>query len=181
MSCLPCTDGLPFSHAALLVQGGSAWVVLALTETSLDCWRVNHMGGSRDVRAQCMWSFALGVAMARFDRRTADAGALMPLRLQVQGDAVCVLFAIKERHTRGAPADVWCPALALFKLPPVSSSGVWGMLPTLPRCLRAHLSFLTPAVAGCRWDSGCRVAQLQKRHREPALVPIKSFDAGRWL
>lgn len=110
-----------------MVQGGAAWVVLALTGSTLDCWRVSHMGGSRDVTAQCMWSFALGAAMARFDRRTSDAGALMPLRLQVQGDAVCVLCAVKERHRQtSTPGDAWSPALALFKLPPVNSSGVWG-------------------------------------------------------
>lgn len=113
-------------HETVAVQGGAAWVVLALTDSSLDCWRVSHMGGTRDVSAQCMWSYALGAALARFDRRTADAGALMPLQLQVQGDAVCVLCAIKERRDRTRPGDFWSPALALLKLPPVNSSGVWG-------------------------------------------------------
>lgn len=110
----------------MLVQGGASWVVLALTDTSLDCWRVSHMGGTRDVSTQCMWSYALGAALARFDRRAADAGALAPLRLQVQGDAVCLLCAVKEHRGRSAPADAWSPALALLKLPPVNSSGVWG-------------------------------------------------------
>eukprot|EP00892_Ulva_mutabilis_P003464 jgi/Ulvmu1/148/UM001_0152.1 len=122
-------SGSPCRHLWLQHSGGSAWVVLALTESTLDCWRVSHMGGSRDVTAQCMWSFALGAALARFDRRASDAGAMQPLRLQVQGDAVCVLCAIKERLRPNTPAGVWNPALALLKLPPVNSSGVWATVP----------------------------------------------------
>lgn len=131
------------AHEAEVVQGGVAWVVLALTDSSLDCWRVSHMGGTRDVSTQCMWSYALGAALARFDRRTADAGALMPLRLQVQGDAVCVLCAIKERRNRNRPGDCWSPALALLKLPPVNSSGVWGRQPN--RFVRPYL--LAPEIS----------------------------------
>lgn len=107
------------------MQGGASWIVLTLSAEALDCWYVSHTGGKHDVTWQCVWSLNLGTALARFDRRSVDAGALLPLRLEVQLDTVCVLVGLKQEGRRSVAPQLDL-ALAFLKLPRRSTSGVWG-------------------------------------------------------
>lgn len=117
---------------ALWLQGGASWLALTLSNEALDCWYVSHTGGKHDVTWQCVWSLALGQALARFDRRCAVAGAVQPMRLEVQLDTVCVLVGVKQEGRRGS-VQLLDLALAFLKLPKRSTQGVWGAH-LLPEC-----------------------------------------------
>jgi hypothetical protein len=119
----------------MLVQGGSSWLALTLSTEALDCWYVSHTGGKHNITWQCVWSLALGVALARFDRRSVQAGALQPLRVDVQLDTVCVLVGLKQEGRRGVDPQLDL-AFAFLKLPKRSTQGVWGAQSTPDRCTR---------------------------------------------
>jgi hypothetical protein len=114
------------------MQGGATWIVLTMTQESLDCWHASHAGGARSMKAQCVWSLSLGASLGRFEPRAADTGVLRALRFTVQRDAICALVAVRRLRARGEAA-AFTLALAFFKCPAVGAAGVWGtsILPLL--------------------------------------------------